>query len=124
MIKHGMTVKEAAERWVHEMNVFSQDMIEKLFDDWESVTELTIPSRGARVYVYNAPDGFEEGYGEVDRCPEDEDDETYMIQMDSGENIGVKRDDFEMREYGGLPMWGWLWQFGDSCDDYWRLPHL
>ena len=25
----------------------------------------------------------------------------------------------ENEYYGGLPMWGTLWQFGDSADDWW-----
>lgn len=119
MIQHGMTVKEAAERWVQEMNAFSYDMIEKLFDDWSQVTELTMPSYGDRVYVYEPPEGCNSNYGEITRCPGDEDDEIYLISMDDGPEIEVKRDDFEREVEGGLPMWGTLWSFGDGCDDYW-----
>ena len=26
---------------------------------------------------------------------------------------------FEVQRYDSLPMWGTMWQFGDSADDYW-----
>lgn len=43
MIKKGMTVKQAAERWVSEMNVFPSDMIETLMNadptSWDEMTE-------------------------------------------------------------------------------------
>lgn len=45
--------------------------------------------------------------------------DTYIVQLDDGESIMVKEDDVELDEDSSLPMWGWLWQFGDSADDYW-----
>lgn len=45
--------------------------------------------------------------------------DTYLINLDDGNTVEVRGDDFEMQDCGELPMWGWLWQFGDSADDYW-----
>lgn len=56
------TVRDATEAWVHEMNAIPQGMIEKLMgmnpDDW---TEVTKPSTGDRVYVYEKPVPFAAG---------------------------------------------------------------
>lgn len=113
----GMTRLEACREWVREMNAFPNDMIAKLMeaapDEW---TEVTVPSRGDRVYVFNAPDG-EDGWGEI--TGHSDDGETYTVQLDGGTEVEVKRDDMEVEYDDGLPMWGWLWQFGDSADDYW-----
>lgn len=117
MIQHGMTVKEAAERWVGEMNQFSYDMVEKLFGNWEQVSEVTTPARHDRVYVYSIPDESNTHEGEI--IDYDEESETYTVEMDDGVHVELEDGDFDVSRDGGLPMWGWLWQFGDSCDDYW-----
>lgn len=117
MIKHGMTVKEAAERWVREMNCFTQDMVEKLFGNWDQVTEVTAPSSGRRVYVFEIPDGSEEHEGVI--VGYDEESETYIVEMDDSVRVNVEASSFDCENDGGLPMWGWLWQFGDGCDDWW-----
>ncbi|MBQ4447475.1 MAG: hypothetical protein II897_04190 [Clostridia bacterium] len=112
MRRKGMTIMEAAEEWVHEMNAFPYDMILKLmqadFDDW---TEVTMPSRGDRVYVYG------KGSGEITDVL---DDDYFGIVIDNeAETVRLHKDDFEVEYDSTLPMWGWMWSFGDSADDYW-----
>lgn len=72
-MKKGMTISEAAHKWVGEFNAIPRAMIDQLmkdhFEEWEEVTVL----------------------------PEDDED---------------RYDDW-------LPMWGTMWSFGDSCDDWW-----
>ena len=121
----GMTISDAAHRWVSEMNAYPHDMIQTLMDakpnDWH---EVTTPSYGRRVYVYNLPEEKPDGspyestenQGMIKDCF---DQDTYRIMMDDGESILVKSDDFEVCDDEGLPMWGILWSFGDSADDYW-----
>ncbi len=121
----GMTISDAADRWVAGMNAYPEDMIQTLMtakpDDWH---EVTMPCKYNRVYVYNLPEkklngeAYEstESCGEIIECLEND---TYRIEMDDGEEILVKTDDFEVDRDGYLPMWGWLWSFGDSADDYW-----
>lgn len=41
------------------------------------------------------------------------------MELDNGESVTVKEDDFELEEDGFLPTWGTMWQFEDSADDYW-----
>ena len=54
MRREGMTVKQATEEWVQEMNAIQQGMIAKLMEydefDWQ---EVTVPTRGDRVSVWN-----------------------------------------------------------------------
>ena len=113
----GMTIREAAEEWVHEFNAYPYDMIEKLMkNDIDVWREVTTPSRGDRVYVYDIPDGAEH-YGEIENCLYEAD--CYLINLDDGTAIEVSSDDFYVECDSDLPMWGTLWSFGDSADDYW-----
>ena len=125
MLGKGMTVSEATHRWVQEFNRFPQDMISKLMsidiDGWHEVTK---PSAGRRVYVFNLPEEKPDGTpydgtencGEISECV---DEDTYIVELDDGESVMVKGDDLELEEDSCLPMWGTMWQFGDSADDYW-----
>lgn len=125
MLSKGLTISEATHIWVAEFNRFPQDMIEKLMsidiDEWREVTK---PSIGKRVSIYNLPEEKADGtpyngtmnYGEIsERLNED----TYIVELDDCESVIVKADDFELEEYNYLPMWGTMWQFEDSADDYW-----
>lgn len=118
-MRKGVTIHEATERWVSEMNAFPYGMIERLMklepDEW---SEVTVPSNGDRVYVYDLPDGCEDynRYGEIENHIGNE---IYLINLDDGNTVEVGQEDFEVQNDGFLPMWGWLWQFGDSADDYW-----
>ena len=105
------TVREATEAWVHEMNAIPQGMISRLFQDHpEDWTEVTKPSKYDRVYVYENGD-----YGEITEIEDD----IYTIELDNGEVIECETSDFEINRDDYLPMWGTMWSFGDSCDDWW-----
>lgn len=118
MIKNGMTVSEAANEWVREMNAYPQDMLKTLMqskpDDW---SEVTTPLRCDRVHVYNLPGGCED-YSENGKI-EDVIGETYIIKLDDGNTIESQKDNFEVERDGILPMWGWMWSFGNPVDHYW-----
>lgn len=119
MIK-GMTMKEAVHQWVGEFNAIQQGMIAKLMsvdpDEW---TEVTKPGKCDSVSVW---DGEHNGaHGEIveDRC--DGHDDLHRIEFDNkdlGDAI-LSEDEFEVEYYDVLPMWGTMWSFGDSADDYW-----
>ena len=120
MIKAGMTVKEAAREWVNGFSKFPQDMIGKLMamdaDAWQ---ELTMPKLCDRVCVTTLPENCEseECSGEITNLISECD--LYQITLDDGTIIEISAEDFEVERDDSLPMWGWLWQFGDSADDYW-----
>lgn len=124
MIK-GLTLSEAVHKWTDEMNRYPQDMIQVLMsakpDDW---CEVTAPSEGDRVYVYDLPEETPDGkpYDGTEHCGEISDcfdHDTYRVALDDGNSVLVKASDFEVCFDDVLPMWGWMWSFDDSADDYW-----
>lgn len=120
MRREGMTVREAAEEWVREFNAIQQGMIGKLMaydpDEWQEVTQ---PKAGDRVYVYEVPEELDtqEHGGEIRSY--DEESELYCIELDDGKMVSAEESDFDVERDGELPMWGTMWSFGDSCDDWW-----
>lgn len=127
MLEKGMTVSEAAHRWVQEFNSFPNGMIATLIgakpDDWH---EVTMPAECSRVYVTNMPDvdvdGKEFETGECEgKIIEIRDGEfcSYLVELDGGIVIELEADDMEVEYDDNLPMLGMMWSFGDSCDDWW-----
>ncbi len=110
------TIQEATRAWVSEMNAIPTEMIARLMqyepDEWRNVTP---PSRGDRVYVYDAP-GTDEHFGEV-KCYLEPG--FYLVEMDDGAEVECGEDDFEPKEFIDVPMWGTMWSFSDSADEYW-----
>ena len=120
MIREYTTIREAAELWVGEFDAIQQGMIAKLMqndpDEWSEVTK---PAEGNTVYVYDVPeelDTLEHG-GEIRSY--DEESELYCIELYDGKLISATEDDFEVERDDMLPMWGTMWQFHDSCDNWW-----
>lgn len=117
MKRKGMTRLDAAHGWVREFNAIQQGIIDKLMsaniDEWE---EVTVPSAGDRVYVFDLPIETE-GYGTIKSY--DLESDLYAIELDEGNLVSVTRDGFEVERDGRLPMWSTMWSFGDSVDEYW-----
>lgn len=116
------TKMEACESWVREMNQFPLEMIRKIIeaDDYTTWREITPPTKCDRVYVY-----FNQMEGEIIGTYTNEDDETILnIKLDNGEIINTTSDEVEVQYDDLLPCWGWMWQFSDSCDDWWLEEHL
>lgn len=117
MRRSGMTIREAAESWVREMNAFPYDMIDKLMSvDIDSWHEVTAPSVGDSVWV----NGY--GSGTIARAKATEDGFVFEIDLDEQERVEqveVPADEIEVERDSTLPMWGTMWSFGDSADDYW-----
>lgn len=110
----GMTIRGAAERWVHEMNAIQQGMIEKLMNIGDGdIHEVTEPAVGDRVYCYQP---LSEHCGVIEDIYEDG---RYHIKLDNDSWTDAERDDFEVEYDDALPMWGTMWSFGDSADDWW-----
>lgn len=118
MRRKGMTVREAAEEWVREFNAIPQGMIGRLMqvdmDEWQ---EVTVPACGDTVYVYCLPEGGEEHYGEIQSY--DEECELFCVRLSDGRLVSADEGDFDVMRDDGLPMWGTMWSFGDSCDNWW-----
>lgn len=118
MIKAGLTAREAAEEWVRQFNAIPQGVVEKLMQlDCDAVHEITPPSKYDRVYIVSGEHRSEEG--EILRVSDD-DDEVYVVELDgSREEAEINQDDFEVQRDGSLPMWGTMWTFGESIDNWW-----
>ena len=104
------TIKDATWAWVNEFNAFPQSMIERFMCTGSEFYEITLPTVGDRVYVFD-----ENGYGEIERIS----DEGYHISLDSTGVIIRDKEDFEVERDGILPMWGTMWQFNEGIDDDW-----
>lgn len=120
MIREYNTIREAAELWVSEFDAIQQGMIAKLMqndpDEWSEVTK---PAEGNTVYVYDVPeelDTLEHG-GKIRSY--DEESELYCIELYDGKLVSAAEGDFEVERDDMLPMWGTMWQFHDSCDNWW-----
>lgn len=115
-MKNGLTIKDATERWVHEMDAIPTGMIEKMMeadiDDWR---EVTLPSVGDRVYANSY------GLGEVAEVTSTEDGVVLVVDLDvpRSEQVEIPADEVEIERLELLPMWGTMWSFGDSADDWW-----
>lgn len=116
----GLSINDATQKWVREFNAIPQGMIERLMqskcEEWE---ELTFPSAGRRVYVFDLPENCDtlEHLGEVVAYSAEID--KYRVDLDGGPSILVEPNNLELANDDPLPMWGTMWSFGDSCDDYW-----
>jgi hypothetical protein len=116
----GKTVVDAAAEWVNGFNAVQHGMIEALMkahlDDWN---ELTTPNYGDRVCVW---DGENDGqYGVIVEDRYDKEPDLHRIEFDKKElgDAILAEDEFEVERDSLLPMWGWLWSFGNSADEYW-----
>lgn len=120
MLREGMTIREAAELWVHEMNAIPQGMIQRLMEvDPEDWTEATTPCNGDRVCVWDGEHDGEDGHITKDNYDGEAD--LHCVSFDKTElgDAILSEDEFSVVYDGSLPMWGMMWSFGDSADDYW-----
>jgi len=113
-----MTVREAAEEWVRELDAIQQGMIEELMcvdpDDW---SEVTVPAPGDTVYLYGLPLALENRYGKIQGY--DNERERYAVRLTDGRLIFIGMDGFEVQRDEDPPMWGTMWSFRSVFDDLW-----
>ena len=128
MLREGMTVREAAEKWTEGFSFYPYSMIELLWKtDPESWREITLPRRCDRVRVHNLPDDYErqaleagdkpEREGEIENCIRQRD--SYSINLDDGTAIEVGEQDFEVMYDDILPSSGILCGFRVFEHDEW-----
>lgn len=115
------TILDATREWVKSFNAFPLAMIEKLFDmdvdDWSEITPIT---EGDRVWSNNHQE-----MGKVTEITEDEDgNEVVKVELDNGKEIETAKDDISREEDSYFPMWGTMWQFSESIDDWWLEQNL
>lgn len=122
MLKEGMTILDAAQRWVGQFNAIPTGMVEKLMrqsrDEWR---EITLPSRADRVYVNKFPPQGCKRYGEGELVKVFRDKDVYQIRLDDGRVIEAAGQDVEPMYDDIVPMWGTMWSFGERMDDDWLM---
>lgn len=113
MKRNGMTINDAAHEWVREFNAIPQGMIAELmkysFDGWN---ELTAMSVGDTVYCNDY-----DAYGEIESYNSEA--ELFLVNLHNGKQVMVGKYDVVLAHDDILPMWGTMWSFSDSADDYW-----
>ena len=111
MINNKMSILEATQHWVRGFNAFPQSMISLIIkqnpDSW---TEITSPSVGDSVFVYDVSQR-----GEIIA----HNNSSYSVSLHNGDKVTVSADDFEVCYDYALPIWGTLWAFDDSTDINW-----
>lgn len=112
------TISDAAHAWVEQFNRIPQAVIEKLMRlDENEIVEVTPPSESDRICIWSGEYSGETG--EIIGTPEDDDD-LYLIRLDDDrQEVSVSKSEFDVERDDLLPMWGTMWSFGDSCDDWW-----
>lgn len=116
MRRNEMTRMDAAHEWVREFNAIQQGMLQPFMDDG-SLSEVTVPAIGDRVYAYHCP--VEEPYGSITQY--DVERNLYTVELDNGKEVKLNPEDFEVERDGYFPMWSVMWSFGDGCDDWWLV---
>ena len=102
---------DAARAWVNEFDAIPYSIIEKLINaNPDELNEITPPSVGDRVYCFDCHE-----YGEIIKAEE----ERITIELDNGDELTTSAAELEVQRDDFLPMWGTLWSFNDSCDNYW-----
>lgn len=110
----GLTIKEAAEKWVHEyMAPIDTEIVDTI-----NPYEITRPCVGDSVYTYNSIDG--ENEGDIVEILQDKRGKTwYKIDFGLDKTAMLTRNEFEVDYDSILPMWGTMWSFKDICDIDW-----
>lgn len=108
------TINDAVHAWVAEFNAIPMAIIDKLLEqNSEELHEITPPSVGDRVFVFDSP--ADEDTGEIIEHNEN----VFTIKLDDGTTCDLEAGDFEVQHDEFLPMWGTMWAFGDSIDNWW-----
>lgn len=114
MIKQGMTIKDATERWVNQFNAIPTGMIEKLMRlDPCGWREITLPTRGDLVRLHRRRKGYDEG--EIRGI----DGRDYHIWLSDCASTVAFENEFDVIRYETVPMWGTMWSFAERPDDDW-----
>lgn len=119
-MKNFKTIEDATKEWVGGFNCISQSLIERIIKcdehslDFEEVTK---PIVGNFVGVNDY------GHDFYEITSIDYENEIATI-IDGDEKIEVDYNETYLEHDSFLPMWGWLWSFGESIDEEWARENL
>lgn len=119
------TIREAAERWVNEMNFISTNLIKDAVREkeyiWNDLTPLTVGTEVFCGKAINLSGDVYDGYGRIVKISGD----SIVVKMfDTDENVLVDKRNVEeeCREY--FPMWGTMFQPKERIDEDWIEENL
>ncbi len=113
------TIREAAHQWVATFNAIPQSVVSKLMtvSNYNDIQEVTPITQGDRVIILDVEHNGKSG--EVIHSS-GEDHDTLLVRLDgSDECVSIDTMDAEVQRDDGLPMWGTMWAFGESLDNWW-----
>jgi len=113
-------IRNATEEWVNGFNSIPTSLIEKAYMDSniDNIHEITPVSKGSWVHI-NVGKHFGK-IGEVIEVAEyDKDKRHAEVKLDNGTQFFISTEYLDVERDGFLPMWGWMWMFGDSADNFW-----
>lgn len=120
-MKNLRTIEDATRKWVDEFNCINSSLIERIMESEEhsnDFNEVTTPVVGdyADVSSYHGYDSYE--IISIDyEC-------RVATILDGEEQVDVDLDDIYIERDSILPMWGWLWSFGNGIDEGWARENL
>lgn len=109
------TIEEATRVWVSEMNQIPQEVVRKLreYSQYCDINEVTPVAKYDRVWSNDHQE-----MGTVTEVNYET--EVASVEFDGqDEATEVELSDISTEYDYDLPIWGTMWSFGDSCDDYW-----
>ncbi len=114
-----MDIREATQKWVDSFNAIPQSLIIKAYqDNIDDIQEITPIIVGDNVWS----NGFQET---VEVTGYDSENDTYEITCSDGTiECNMNKYDLYLEHDSWLPMWGWMWTFGDDLDSEWAYEHL
>ena len=111
------TIKEATQHWVNGFNAIPYSLIERAYkDNIDDLIELTPITVGD--YVWSNDHQTECEVISINR-----EEKTAVLNVDE-EEVTVDLDELNLENDSWLPMWGWLWMFGERIDEDWARENL
>lgn len=108
-----MNIKEATEKWVNGFNGIPLELIVKAYkDDIENIYEVTPITVGDRVWS-------NEEQEEMEVLEINVDEGTCEVVSYSDETFTLELGDISRENEDYFPMWGRMWTFGESIDNWW-----
>lgn len=107
-------IREAAYAWVHEFDFIPLSVVKKLNAlDPCDMKEITPPTKYDRVYIFDGE--YESKEGEILQNLGEES----LIKLNSGEEVTIENDCFNVQKEDQFPIWGTMFAFKDQIDNDW-----
>lgn len=116
---HYETLTDACYAWVNEMNFIPTSVVEALDELHGGITELTPPTIGDRVYIFDDEEAGKEG--EIVGTKYDGEPDLYEVRLDDEPDNPhiISSNSFNVQRESQFPMWGTMFSFKDGIDEEW-----